>query len=86
MVKIRKYILVKITITVAKSATQDQQNNDANKMAIFKNCVSFTKCKSKINYTQVDDAHDIDPVMPMYNLIEYIDDYSKTFEILWQYC
>ena len=55
-------------------------------MVIFKNCASFTKCISKINYTQVDDAHDMDAVMPMYSLIEFIDDYSKTFEILWQYC
>ena len=32
---------------------------------------------------QVDDAHDIDVVMPMYNLIEYSDNYSKTSGILW---
>ena len=24
--------------------------------------------------------------MPMYDLIEYNDNYSKTSEILWQYC
>ena len=35
---------------------------------------------------QVDDAHDIDAVMLMYNLMEYTDNYSKTSEILWQYC
>ena len=34
---------------------------------------------------QVDDAHDIDAVMLMYNLMEYTDNYSKTSEILWQY-
>ena len=79
------YIL-KRTITVAKTAAQDQQNNEANIMVIFKNCAPFTKCISKINYTQVDDAHDIGVVMPMYNLIEYSDDYSKTSGILWQYC
>ena len=28
--------------------------------------------------TQVDNAKDIDTVMPMYNLIEYGDNYSKT--------
>ena len=32
---------------------------------------------------QVDDAHDIDVVMAMYNLIQYKDNYSKTFENLW---
>ena len=37
-----------------------------------------------MNNTQVDDAHDIDVVMPMYNLIEYTDTYSKTLRSLWQ--
>ena len=35
---------------------------------------------------QGDDAHDIDVVMPMYNLIEYNDNNSKPSWILWQYC
>ena len=35
---------------------------------------------------QVDDAHNIDVVMPVYNLIEYSDNHSKTSGILWQYC
>ena len=35
---------------------------------------------------QVDDVHDIDVVMPMYNLIEYNDNYLKTSGVLWQYC
>ena len=35
---------------------------------------------------QVDDGHDIDVVMPMYNVIEYSDNYSKTSGILRQYC
>ena len=35
---------------------------------------------------QIYDAHDIDVVMPMYTLIEYSDDYSKTSGFLWQYC
>ena len=39
-----------------------------------------------MNNKQVDNAKDIDIVMPMYNLIEYSDDYSKTSGILWQYC
>ena len=41
------YILVKGTITVAKSAAQDQPNNAANKMVIFKNCAPFTNCISR---------------------------------------
>ena len=38
----------------------------------------FTECISKVNNTQIDNAKDIDVVMPMYNLIEYGDNYSKT--------
>ena len=46
----------------------------------------FTKCISRINNTGTDNAQDIDIVMPMYNLIEYRDNYSKTSRSLWQYC
>ena len=46
--------------------------NNANKRVIFKNCVLFT---NKINNTQVDDAHDIDVVKPIYYLIEYSDNF-----------
>ena len=52
---------------------------------IFKNCAPFTKCISRINGIEIDNAQDIDIVMPMYNLIEYSDNYSKTFGSLWQY-
>ena len=61
-------------------------SNNANKKVIFKNCAPFTDCISKINNTQVDNAKDIDIVMPMYNLIEYSDNYSKTSGSLWQFC
>ena len=40
---------------------------------------------SKRNNAQVDDAHDIDVVKPMYNLIKNNDNYLKTSEILWQF-
>ena len=56
------------------------------KKVIFKNCALFTDCISKINNTQVDNAKDIDIVMPMYNVIEYSVNYSKTSGSLWQYC
>ena len=46
----------------------------------------FTNYISKINNTQIDNAECIDIVMPMYNLIEYSNNYSKTFERLWQHC
>ena len=53
---------------------------------IKKCCAPFTNCISKINNTQTDDAENIDIVMPMYNWIEYSDNYSKTSGSLWQYC
>ena len=53
---------------------------------IFKNWAPFTDCISKINNTQIDNAKDIDIVMPMYKLIEYSDNYSKKSGSLWQYC
>ena len=56
------------------------------KLVIFKNCAPFTKCISKINNTQIDNAEYIDIVMPMYNSIEYSDNYWKTSGSLWQYC
>ena len=43
-------------------------------------------CISEINNIQVDNAKDIDIVMPMYNLIEYSDNYAKTSGSLWKYC
>ena len=60
--------------------------NNTNKKVIFKNCTPFTSCISKINNTQIDNAEYIDIVMPIYNLIEYSDNYSKTYGSLWQYC
>ena len=51
----------------------------------FKNCAPFTKCISRINNADIDDAQDIDIAMPMCNLIEYNDNYSKTSGSLWQY-
>ena len=51
----------------------------------FKTCAPFTNCISKINNTHVGNAKDIDIVMPMYNLIEYSDNYAKTTGSLWQY-
>ena len=52
---------------------------------IIKTCAPFTDCISKINNTQVDNAKDNDIVIPMLNLIEYSDNYSKTSGSLWQY-
>ena len=78
------YILVKGFIKVAQETAAT--SNNANENIIFKNCAPFTYCISRLNNTHIDDAHDIDVVIPMYDLIEYFDNYSKTSGILWQYC
>ena len=80
------YILVKGTISVNNTAAQGAAANNTNKKVIFKNCAPFTNCISEINNTQIDNAKDIDIVMPMYNLIECSDNYAKTAGSLWQYC
>ena len=80
------YIIVKGNISVNNTAADDAAANNTNKKVIFKNCALFTNCISKINNTQIDNAEYIDIVMPMYNLIEYSDNYSKTSGSLWQYC
>ena len=80
------YILLKGTITVADTSAAGASANNTNKKVIFKNCAPFTNCISEINNTQVDNAKDIDIVMPMYNLIEYSNNYSETSGSLWQYC
>ena len=79
------YILVKGTISVNDTAAGDAIKNN-NRKVIFKNCAPLTNCISEINNTQIDNAKDIDIVIPMYNLIEYSDNYAKTTGSLWQYC
>ena len=80
------YIFVKGTIAVNNTAAAGAAANNTNRKVIFKNCAPFTNCISEINNTQIDNAKDIDIVMPMYNLIEYSDNYAKTTGSLWQYC
>ena len=58
---------------------------DNNTKVAFKNCASFRKCRREINETFVDDAEHINIAMPMYNLIEYSDNYSDTSGSLWQF-
>ena len=81
------YILVKgkITITGAGADATARQANEREKGVAFKNCALFTSCKSDINNVEIDYCQDIDIVMRMYNLIEYIDNYAKTSGSLWQY-
>ena len=61
-------------------------NNNIIYNIIFKNCAPFTKCISKTNNTQMDNAEHTNIAMPMYNLIEYSDNYSETSGSLQHYC
>ena len=81
------YILAKGTITIAGAGADEaaRQADERDKGVVFKNCAPFTNCISEIINTQVDNAKDIDIVMPMYNSIEYSDNYGKTSGSLWQY-
>ena len=81
------YILVKGTITITSEGDNAaaERADERDKGVTFKNCAPFTKCISRINNRDIDNAHDIDIVMPMYNLIEYSDNYSKTSGSLRQY-
>ena len=81
------YILVngRITITGAGDDAAARQADERNKGVIFKNCALFVKSINRINNRDIDTAQDIHIVMPMYNLVEYSDNYSKRTGGLWQY-
>ena len=77
------YILVKGTISIAAQAGDNP--NNGNKEVVFKNCAPSNDCISEIKNAQIDNAKYIDVIMPIYNLIEFSDNYSKTSGRLWQY-
>ena len=81
------YILVKgtVTITGAGDAAAARQAYKRDKDVTFKNCAPFTKCINIKNYTEIDNAKDIDIVIQRYNLVEYSDNYLKTSGNLWQF-
>ena len=68
------YILVNGTITVAGNHPRDRQN----KPVILKNNAPFISCITKINNVLIENAEDLDVVMPMYNLLEHSKNYRKT--------
>ena len=75
------YIVVKGTITV-----EGYNNaNKRNKKLTFKNSAPFRSCISEINNTFIDNAEDLDIGVPMYNLLEYSNNYSMTSGSLWNY-
>ena len=75
----------KIKITGAGDDAAARQGDERDKVVAVKDCTPFTNCISQINNTQIDNAKDFDIAMPMYNLIEYGDNYSKASGSFWQY-
>ena len=81
------YILVDGTIRAVAEAAPlvvPLANIDNARLAL-KNCAPFTKCNLEINDEHVDTAENLDIVMPMYNLIEYSDNYQDSSATLYQY-
>ena len=79
------HILLNASITALNTAVSQAESNNRKNITI-KNCATFTNCISEINNTQIDNAKEIGIVMPMYNLVEYSDNYFKTSRSLWHYC
>ena len=76
------YIVVKGIATVSA----DERNRDEiNRQVILKNHTPFISCISKMNGVLVVNVEDLGIVMPMYNLLEYSKNYSKTSASLWNY-
>ena len=71
------YILIDGTIKATNAV-------NATRLAL-KNCAPFTKCNLEINDEHVDTAENLDITMPMYNLIEYSDNYQDSSATLYQY-
>ena len=61
------------------------QNKPANSAVSFKNCAPFCTCDVTINDEHVEKAEDLDIVMPMYNLLEYSDNYQDSTGSLYQF-
>ena len=71
------YILANGTIRAAAA--------DTNTRLALKNCVPFTKCNLEINDEHVDTTESLDIATPMYNLIEYSDNYQGSSATLYEY-
>ena len=66
--------------TAANATATNTANDNAfgEKKLVFKNNAPFINCISKINGIKIDNAEDLDVVMPMYTLLEYSKNYRKT--------
>ena len=75
------HILVKGTITVAGTHPRDRTNRPL----ILKNNAPFISCISKVHNELIEDAEDLDIVMPMYSFLEYSKNYRKTIGSFYNY-
>ena len=57
----------------------------ANTNVAFKNCAPFTRCVPHINDEHVETAENLDIIIPMYNLLEYSDNYAVSSGSMWQF-
>ena len=71
-------------ILVDGTGVRGTGGNNNTRLAL-KNCAPFTKCNLENNNEHVDTAENLDIVMPMYNLIEYSDNYQDSSATLYQY-
>ena len=80
------YILLSGTITIIGDGADDnvKRADEKENIIIFNNCGPFTDWISEISNTWIDNTKDIDVVMPMCNLKEYSNNYSKSSGSLWQ--
>ena len=82
------YILVKGTITVTAPRVNNNANNirdKRNRPLVSKNNAPFVSCITTINGELIEDANDLDIVIPMYSLLEYSKNYRKTIGSLYNY-
>ena len=78
-----RFILVNGTITVTATAGANNIKDKKNRKLILKNNAPFVSCITRINNELIEDADDLDIVMPMYNLLEYSKNYRKTIGSLY---
>ena len=75
------YIVVKGTVSVTGEENKDRKNRGV----VLKNNALFISCISKINGVLIENLKDLDVVAPLYCLLRYSKNYSKTSGSLWNY-
>ena len=79
------YVDACIVVNGIITAAGNQPRNRQNRPVILKNNAPFFSCITRINNELIEDADELDIVMPMYNLLEYSKNYRKTIGSLYNY-